>query len=207
MSFCQLLTNVTVTDRLDSFKEQWQHSEECMCCLENIAMRDYQESVTTGQIHRQTDAGQRDRYVPLCFAGDTKTTYIVHTHESPTIFLPISFSFPPQSTIAINRCYLYMLATISKLIGIITSFSFLSTCTSIGFIISHTSGNLSSPTLWPVNSPSLYYTMYIVWKPKHLKIVKFHDFSKTLHFHNFPWMYLCPFDYTAVAVSGKVERL
>ena len=31
-------------------------------------MRDYQESVTT----RQTDAGQSDPYMPLCFAGDTK---------------------------------------------------------------------------------------------------------------------------------------
>ena len=39
-----------------------------MCRLRNIAMRDYQESVTT----RQTDAGQSDTYVPLCFAGDTK---------------------------------------------------------------------------------------------------------------------------------------
>ena len=39
-----------------------------MCRLRNIAMRDYQESVTT----RQTDAGQSDPYVPLCFAGDTK---------------------------------------------------------------------------------------------------------------------------------------
>ena len=40
-------------------------------------MRDYQESVTTGQTdthtHTQTDAGQSDLYVPLCFAGDTKT--------------------------------------------------------------------------------------------------------------------------------------
>ena len=38
-------------------------------------MRDYQESVTTGQthahMHGQTDAGQSDSYVPLCFAGDT----------------------------------------------------------------------------------------------------------------------------------------
>ena len=54
-----------------------QHSEECMCRLRNIAMRDYQESVTTGQTHTrthaQTDAGQSDPYVPLCFAGDTKT--------------------------------------------------------------------------------------------------------------------------------------
>ena len=27
------------------------HSEKCMCRLRNIAMRDYQESVTTGQTH------------------------------------------------------------------------------------------------------------------------------------------------------------
>ena len=37
-----------------------QHSEECMCCLQNIAMHDYQESVT----NRQTDAGQTDRQTP-----------------------------------------------------------------------------------------------------------------------------------------------
>ena len=54
-----------------------------MCRLRNIAMRDYQESVTIGQTHRrtdrhthtQTDAGQSDPYVPLCFAGDTKIQY------------------------------------------------------------------------------------------------------------------------------------
>ena len=38
---------------------------------------DYQESVTTGQTDGQTDAGQSDPYVPLCFAGDTKTIAIV----------------------------------------------------------------------------------------------------------------------------------
>ena len=42
-----------------------------MCRLQNIAMRDYQKSVTTGQTDGQTDAGQSDPYVPLCFAGDT----------------------------------------------------------------------------------------------------------------------------------------
>ena len=42
-----------------------------MCRLRNIAMRDYQESVTTGQ----TDARQSDPYVPLCFAGNTKTKF------------------------------------------------------------------------------------------------------------------------------------
>ena len=39
-----------------------------MCRLRYIAMRDYQESVTTGQL----DAGQSDPKVPLCFAGDMK---------------------------------------------------------------------------------------------------------------------------------------
>ena len=42
----------------------------------NIAMRDYQESVTIGQTdthtHTQTNAGQSDPYVPLCFAGDRR---------------------------------------------------------------------------------------------------------------------------------------
>ena len=47
-----------------------------MCRLRNIAMRDYQESVTTGQTHTQTDAEQSDPYVPLCLAGDTKTVTV-----------------------------------------------------------------------------------------------------------------------------------
>ena len=45
-----------------------------MCRLRNIAMCDYQESVTTRQTDGQTDAGQSDPYVPLRFAGDTKMT-------------------------------------------------------------------------------------------------------------------------------------
>ena len=36
-----------------------------MCRLRNIAMRDYHESVTTGQTDTQTDAGQSNPYVPL----------------------------------------------------------------------------------------------------------------------------------------------
>ena len=43
-----------------------------MCRLRNIAMHDYQESVTIGQTEGQTDAGQSDPYVPLCFTGNTK---------------------------------------------------------------------------------------------------------------------------------------
>ena len=44
-----------------------------MSRLRNIAMCDYQESVTSGQTDGQTDGGQSDPYVPLCFGGDTKT--------------------------------------------------------------------------------------------------------------------------------------
>ena len=52
-----------------------------MCLLRNLAMRDYQEGVTTRQTDRQTDrqtyrrtdARQSDPYVLLCSAGKTKT--------------------------------------------------------------------------------------------------------------------------------------
>ena len=54
-----------------------------MCRLRNIAMPDYQESVTTGQTDGQTDAGQSDPYVPLCFAGDTKSTLQLQILSSP----------------------------------------------------------------------------------------------------------------------------
>ena len=47
-----------------------------MCHKPNIAMRDYQESVTTGQTDTrtdgQTDARQSDPYVLLCFSVNTK---------------------------------------------------------------------------------------------------------------------------------------
>ena len=52
-----------------------------MCRLQKLAMRDYQESVTTGQTDGRTDrhanTGQSDPYdiVLLCFAGDTKRSY------------------------------------------------------------------------------------------------------------------------------------
>ena len=48
---------------------QGMHVLECMCQLRNKATCDYQGSVTIGQ----TDPGQCDPYVSLCFAGDTTT--------------------------------------------------------------------------------------------------------------------------------------
>ena len=49
--------------------KKWQNSKERMCRLQNIAMSDYQESVTDGR----TNNGQSDPYVLLCFAGNAKT--------------------------------------------------------------------------------------------------------------------------------------
>ena len=51
-----------------------------MCHLRNISMRDYQESVTTDtRTDGQTDTAQRDPYVSLCFAGDTKMNVSEYT--------------------------------------------------------------------------------------------------------------------------------
>ena len=49
-----------------------QHSEECMCRLRNIAMCDYQESVTTGQTHRQTP----DKVIPMCRYAATQASVL-----------------------------------------------------------------------------------------------------------------------------------
>ena len=48
------------------FTKQWQYSEECMRHLRNIAMRDSQESVTTGQTHGWTDRQTPDKVIPMC---------------------------------------------------------------------------------------------------------------------------------------------
>ena len=37
-----------------------------MCRLRNIAMSDYQESVTTGQTEGQTDRQTPDKVIPMC---------------------------------------------------------------------------------------------------------------------------------------------
>ena len=47
---------------------EWQYSEECMCHLRNIAMCNYQKSVTSGQTDRQTP----DKVIPMCcYASQT----------------------------------------------------------------------------------------------------------------------------------------
>ena len=54
------------------------HVSECMCRLRNIANRDYQESVTTGQTERQTP----NKVIPMCcYASQaTKKVYTTPTN-------------------------------------------------------------------------------------------------------------------------------
>ena len=54
-----------------------------MCRLRNIAIHDYQESVTTGH----TDAGQSDPYVPLCSAGDTELRRLYRLEQNKIIHI------------------------------------------------------------------------------------------------------------------------
>ena len=53
-----------------------------MCRLRNIAIHDYQESMTTGQTHRRTD-GQTDagQMIPMCCYVSQAT----HTHKKKRI--------------------------------------------------------------------------------------------------------------------------
>ena len=56
-----------------------------MCRLRNIALGGVTDGrtdrrtdrQTDGRTDRQTDDGQSDPYVSLCFAGDTKTVFIL----------------------------------------------------------------------------------------------------------------------------------
>ena len=68
-----------------------------MCRLRNIAMHDYQESVTTGQTDGQTDAGQSYPYVPLCFAGDTKILCF-----GSKVMAKVNFSFLSRSKVKVT---------------------------------------------------------------------------------------------------------
>ena len=61
-------------------KPEWQHSKECMCCLWNIGMHDYQESLTTRQTHRQT----QNKVIPMCFYA-LQATQKYHFNKSSVI--------------------------------------------------------------------------------------------------------------------------
>ena len=50
-----------------------QHSQECTCRLRNIAMCDYQESVTTGLTGRKTHIQTPDKVIPMCLYASQAT--------------------------------------------------------------------------------------------------------------------------------------
>ena len=58
-----------------------------MCCLRNIHMRDYQESVTTGQTYRQMP----DKVIPMC-------RYALQATQKAQSFLIITM--PPTKTLS-----------------------------------------------------------------------------------------------------------
>ena len=72
----ELHSNATVSNWIFAYIQEWQQSKECMCCLRNIDMRDYQESVTSGQTDGHTD-GQTDttpdRVIPM-YRYDSQAT-------------------------------------------------------------------------------------------------------------------------------------
>ena len=53
-----------------------------MCCLRNIAMCDYQESVTTGQTDTQTDRQTPDKVIPMCRYGSQATQLILFAGDT-----------------------------------------------------------------------------------------------------------------------------
>ena len=76
-----------------------------MCRLRNIAMRDYQESVTTGQTHRWTDRQTPDKVIPMCRYASQATqkghsihevilnSYVIYKYFSGYMRLPIKSPF------------------------------------------------------------------------------------------------------------------
>ena len=57
-----------------------------MCRLQNIAMRDYQEIVTTGQTDRHTDRQTPDKVIPMCRYASQATQKSVHVQKEIYLF-------------------------------------------------------------------------------------------------------------------------
>ena len=88
-----------VLSRFCFVEKLWQHCEECMCSLRNIAMRVWQ---TDGRTDRQTDDGQSDPNVSLCFASDTKLTQnSILSHKSQLCVT--KFNFVSQNSNPCNK--------------------------------------------------------------------------------------------------------
>ena len=72
---CFRNTDTNGGKKIQIHKKRRQHSKECMCRLQNIALESVTDGKcdrpTDGQTDRRTDDRQSDPYVSLCFAGDT----------------------------------------------------------------------------------------------------------------------------------------
>ena len=64
----------TVKIRMAAFK-----GYACVPCKTQLVTT--KKSVSKRQTYRQMDAGQSDSYVPLCFAGDTKSVSQIHINQ------------------------------------------------------------------------------------------------------------------------------
>ena len=59
-----------------------------MCRLRNIAMHDYQESVTTRQTDTRTDRHMPDKVIPMCrYASQVTQKYILPITVNGLIFV------------------------------------------------------------------------------------------------------------------------
>ena len=83
--------------------------EECTCRLRNIAMRDYQESVTTGQTHTRTHTHTRtdrqtpDKVIPMCRYAPQATQKSIHTQIIRLLWIQ-NVHFIPLLCKSCNRC-------------------------------------------------------------------------------------------------------
>ena len=58
-----------------------------MCRRRNIAMRDYQESVTTGQTDGRTDRQTPDKVTPMCRYASQATQKRIFRSQNGTILI------------------------------------------------------------------------------------------------------------------------
>ena len=112
-----------VDNLICQIKQEWQHFKESICHLQNIAIcdqekHDHQESVTTGQTHRQTDTRQSDSFALLCFAGDTKSAKFSQGQSMTNRVMDAQTDLHSYRTRAV---YMYYIASAIHCTGIMIS--------------------------------------------------------------------------------------
>ena len=62
-----------------------------MCRLQNIAMRDYQESVTIGQTDTHTHRQTPDKVIPMCRYASQATQKVSYMSMIPIVLVTLTF--------------------------------------------------------------------------------------------------------------------